>query len=350
MDRERKQYLIVINKLTTMKKLFIAILAVTGLVACSQDQLVEAPKSVAIAFDNAFVNNSTRAEDITKATLKDFGVYGSVEKEVDSEIQQGLIFTNQRVYKSGDAFIYSPAQYWIADAQYDFVAIAPYTNAKWAYTTTDAENGTLTLNNGNDGAQGEQDLLFAYTKPAKTEATLTQSPGKVGFTFSHILSKVLFIFNNKFTDGNISLKVYDVKINNTAANGTVAVANGVVGEWESTNTNNDYIRAFGPATADAVAKIENGKNMTTEYFYLIPVQRNYEIEFKVDIYQAGVKLDTYEHSITTPINLEKGKSYSLNADLTPQTVNPDAHLYPIEFKVDDITGWTPATQDIVSNN
>lgn len=328
-----------------MKKILIAILAVAGLAACSQDQLVEAPKSVAIAFDNAFVNNSTRATDITKDNLKDFGVYGSVEKEVDSEIQQGLIFTNQRVYKSGNAFIYSPAQYWIANAQYDFVAIAPYTDAEWAYDTTDAKNGTLSFNNEN--AAANQDLLFAYANPVKTEATLTQSPGKVGFTFSHILSKVLFTFNNKFTDGNISLKVYDVKITNTAASGTVAVANGVVGAWEGTN---DYSRAFGPATADTVAEIENGKNLTTEHFYLIPVQRNYEIEFKVDIYQAGVKLDTYEHSITTPIDLDKGKSYSLNADLAPQTVNPNSQLYPIEFQVKDITGWTPATQDIVSNN
>ena len=327
-----------------MKKIFIAILAVAGLAACSQDMTLETPKGAAIAFDNAFVNNSTRvATDITVGNLLDFGVYGSV---VNNQGQQGLIFKNQKVEKSGNAYSYSPAQYWIADAQYDFVAIAPYTDAKWAYTTADnkdAKNGTLSFNNAE--AQGEQDLLFAYTKPAQTEATLTQSPGKVGFTFSHILSKVLFIFNNKFTDGNISLKVYDVKINNTAASGTVAVANGVVGAWESSDT---YIRAFGPATADTVAKIENGKNLTTEYFYLIPVQRNYEIEFKVDIYQAGVKLDTYEHSITTPINLEKGKSYSLNADLTPQTVNPNSQLYPIEFQVNKITDWTPATQNIVS--
>lgn len=327
-----------------MKKILIAILAVAGLAACSQDQLVEAPKSVAIAFDNAFVNNSTRATDITKDNLKDFGVYGSV---VNGQGQQGLIFKNQEVTKGTDGYSYSPAQYWIANAQYDFVAIAPYTNAKWAYTTTNAKNGTLTLNNGNDGAQGEQDLLFAYTKPEKTAATLTQSPGKVGFTFSHILSKVLFTFNNKFTDGNISLKVYDVKINNTAANGTVAVDNGDVGAWEGTN---DYIRAFGPATADTVAEIANNGTLTTEHFYLIPVQRNYEIEFKVDIYQAGVKLDTYEHSITTPINLEKGKSYSLNADLTPQTVNPNSQLYPIEFQVNKITDWDPATQSIVPNN
>ena len=324
-----------------MTKLFIAILGVAAFAACSQEMTLETPKGAAIAFDNAFVNNSTRATDITKATLNDFGVYGSVEKGT----QQGLIFNNQEVEKSGNAYSYSPAQYWIADAQYDFVAIAPYTDAKWSYATTDAKKGTISFDNAE--AQGEQDLLFAYTKPAKTAATITATPAKVGFTFSHILSKVAFSFKNTFTDGKISLKVYDVKINNTAASGSVAVANDVVGAWEGTN---DYIRAFGPATADTVAKIENGKNLTTEYFYLIPVSRTYEIEFKVDIYQAGVKLDTYEHSIKTPIDLEKGKSYSLNADLAPNNVNPNSQLYPIEFQVDAVTGWTPATQDIVSNN
>ena len=78
-----------------MKKLFIAILAVAGLAACSQDMTLETPKGAAIAFDNAFVNNSTRiATDITVDNLQDFGVYGSV---VNNQGQQGLIFNNQEV-------------------------------------------------------------------------------------------------------------------------------------------------------------------------------------------------------------------------------------------------------------
>ena len=327
-----------------MKKLFIAILGVAAFAACSQEMTLETPKGAAIAFDNAFVNNSTRvATDITVGNLKDFGVYGSV---VNNQGQQGLIFKNQEVKKNGNAYSYSPAQYWIADAQYDFVAIAPYTDAKWSYATTDAKKGTISFDNAE--AQGEQDLLFAYTKPAKTEATITTAPAKVGFTFGHLLSKVAFTFKNIFTDGKISLKVYDVKINNTAASGSVAVANGVVGAWESTNTNNDYIRAFGPATADTVAEIANNGTLTTEHFYLIPVQREYNVSFKVDIYQAGVKLDTYTHNITTTIKLDKGKSYSLSANLAPNNVNPNSQLFPIEFQVDAVTGWTQATQDIVS--
>lgn len=335
-----------------MKKLFIAILAVAGLAACSQDMTLETPKGAAIAFDNAFVNNSTRiATDITVDNLQDFGVYGSV---VNNQGQQGLIFNNQEVEKSGNAYSYSPAQYWIADAQYDFVAIAPYQEngddktPTWTYVptvNTVAQTGTLTFYNYR--AAAEQDLLFASETAVETPASITSAPDAVSFTFNHLLSRVLFTFKNTFTDGKITLKVYDVKITNTAASGSVAVANGVVGEWEGTN---DYIRAFGPATADTVAEIANNGTLTTEYFYLIPVQREYKVSFKVDIYQAGVKLDTYTHNITTTINLEKGKSYSLSANLAPNNVNPNSQLYPIEFQVNKITDWTTATQDIVSNN
>ena len=188
-------------------------------------------------------------------------------------------------------------------------------------------------------------MLFAYTKPAKTAATITAAPAKVGFTFSHILSKVAFSFKNTFTDGKISLNVYGVQINNAAAEGTLQVVDGATQSWTGTG---DYVRAFGPATADTVAEIANNGTLTTEHFYLIPVQREYNVSFKVDIYQAGVKLDTYTHNITTTINLEKGKSYSLSANLAPNNVNPNSQLFPIEFQVDAVTGWTQATQDIVS--
>lgn len=336
-----------------MKKLFIAILAVAGLAACSQDMTLETPKGAAIAFDNAFVNNSTRATDITKANLNDFGVYGSVEKEVDSEIQQGLIFTNQRVYKSGDAFIYSPAQYWIADAQYDFVAIAPYQEngdgktPTWTYATTtedDAKNGTLTFYN--DRAAANQDLLFASA--ARTTQDITSKPEAVSFTFNHLLSRVKFTFVNGFASGsNITLKVTDVKITNAHKTGTIAVTNGAMANtW--TAADNTLEVAFGAAGADFLA--EAGGKASTEHHYLIPALASYNITFKVELKQANVSLDTYTHNITTTIKLEKGKSYSLSANLAPNNVNPNSQLYPIEFEVDGINDWDPATQNIVPNN
>ena len=238
-----------------MKKLFIAIMAVAGLAACSQDMTLETPKGAAIAFDNAFVNNSTRATDINIDNLLDFGVYGSV---VNGQGQQGLIFNNQQVEKSGNAYSYSPAQYWIADAQYDFVAIAPYQEngddktPTWTYATTtedDAKNGTLTFYN--DRAAAEQDLLFASETAVETPASITSAPDAVSFTFNHLLSRVKFSFVNGFASGsNITLKITDVHITDTYKSGTIAIANGevadtwTVGEIFTVNTK-AYFRITG---------------------------------------------------------------------------------------------------------
>ncbi len=330
-----------------MKKIFFAVLALAGLAACSTDEVVSRPEGAVIGFDT-FVNNTTRvATDLTSENLTNFGVYGSV---VNSSNQQGMIFTNQEVTGSKDnGYSYSPVQYWIADASYDFVAFAPYDGAKWEYDPNpadnneyaddvDAYNGVLSFDNA--AAKGEQDLLFASAE--RTTGTLDATPEKVGFTFGHLLSKVAFKFTNMFTDGNITLNVYDVKVTNAAANGTIAVTNGVTETW---NAADDYIRTFGLATADTSNLLaNNGGNFTTEHFYFIPAQRAYNIQFKVDVTQAGVLLQTYEHSVTANISIEKGKSYSISANLTPENVNPDPNeqLYPIEFKVDDVEDWTNA--------
>lgn len=323
-----------------MKKIFAIALAVAAFAACNKAEVVETAPGVAIAFDNAFVDNATKAAtDITKANLNDFGVYGTVAKGTNA----ALIFANQSVTKSGDeapyTYTYSPVQYWIAGAQYTFSAYAPYTNAKWAFTPTnaDAHNGTLSFDN--EAAEGEQDLLYAAATRA-TASEITTTPDAVSFTFGHLLSKVVFKYTNGFTDNNIKLNVYDVKINNAAAEGTIPVVAGQAGVWTGTD---DYVRSFGSATADAAAALANSASTTTEHYYLIPVKRTYNITFKVDLYQAGVLLDTYVHRVNTEIDIQKGKSYSFNATLTPANVNPNSQLYPIEFNVTDVNGWDPAT-------
>ena len=62
-----------------MKKAFVAILSLAALVACSQDQVVETPRSAAISFDNMFVENKTRAAadpSTTTETINEFSVWG----------------------------------------------------------------------------------------------------------------------------------------------------------------------------------------------------------------------------------------------------------------------------------
>lgn len=314
-----------------MKKILFAAAALVALVSCNNDEVISRPEGAVIGFDNTFVENTTRAAtDLTKGTF-DFGVYGTVAKDRAN----ALIFYNRQVAADGT---YSPVQYWVAGAEYTFTAFAPYTNAKWTYAATDAYNGTVTFDNA--AALGEQDFIFANADRT-TDATINAAPAKVGFTFGHMLSKVAFKFTNNFVDNNITLKVYNVKVNNAAANGTMPVVGGIDGEWTGAD---DYARAFGPATADEVATIANaGGQLTTEHFYLIPVERAYNITFDVDLYQAGVLLQTYNHEINTTIAFEKGKSYSVNAVLTPENVNPDEQLYPIEFQVDAVEEWVNAT-------
>ena len=331
-----------------MKKIIIAVLAVAAMVACSKEQTVVAPKGDAIGF-STFVDNATRAEDIediTTENIKDFGVYGTVAKGGNS----ALIFNNTQVTKSGDAFVYSPAQYWIAAAKYDFLAFAPYQDgegATWTYAPLEtnaqvAQNGTFSFNN--ETAAADQDVVYAYTTKT-TEATLTaENTQAVAFTFKHILSKVAFSFTNTFTDGNTTLSVYNVKINNTAKTGTMAIADGVDAAWVGAD---DLVVAFGDqATAVNTLKakaLANGAELKLAHHYVIPAQREYNITFSVDLYQAGVYLATYEHEIETTIDFAKNGNYVLSFKLAPETIDPENKLYPIEFKVNKVNGWDDST-------
>ncbi len=329
-----------------MKKILFAVLALAGLAACSTEDVVSRPEGAVIGFDNAFVENSTRANDIDANNLTNFGVYGSV---VNSDTQQGMIFANQEVTGSkANGYSYTPAQYWIAGASYDFVAFAPYQtgdDATWKYAPTKdtaAENGTITFYNAKAGAN--QDFLFAATS-CNTPATFTQEPDPVGFTFNHMLSRVKLSFTNGFqSNGNIKLVVKNVHITNTAAVGTLAVAKAesataaaVADDWTTVETNNDLDVTFGDV-ADAAQLAESGSGSTT-HFYVIPAKRDYIITFDVDLYQAGVLLDTYNRSAKVTVDFTRGMSYDLKATLNQTNTSDKGQLYPIEFTVTGVEKW-----------
>lgn len=325
-----------------MKKILFAAVAVMAMAACSNEDVISRPASPVIGFDNAFVENSTRAADLTKTNLQNFGVYGTVAKGGNT----ALIFDNTKVYKSGDIFKYDVPQYWIAAANYTFTAIAPYIDPQtetkwWSY-----DPAKTTLSFDNEAAAAEQDVLFAYAAKTTADVLSAQNTQPVAFTFKHILSKIAFKFENTFTDGNTSLSIYNVKINNTAKKGTMAINAGVDQAWNGTD---NLVVPFGTQSANVDlnrdAAIDNGANLVVAHQYIIPAEREYVITFDVDLYQAGVYLATYKHEIKKTINFAKNGNYSLNVKLSPENVNPGAQLYPIEFTVDAVTGWTE--QDVV---
>jgi hypothetical protein len=328
-----------------MKKILFAAVALVAMASCATEDVVSLPdNNVAVEFDT-FVENSTRANDITASNLADFGVYGSV---VNSQGQQGMIFDNQKVAGASGAYSYSPAQYWIAGATYDFVAIAPSTNACWTYAPTTevaAESGVISFDNA--AAAANQDLLFAAT--TKTTADkLTEDPGKVGFTFNHMLSRVKFTFMNGFqSNGNIKLAISDVHITNAAANGTLAVTERVAAdEWtaENFNLDVDFDNVAEDTNGNATQLAENGSG-STEHFYLIPAEATYNVTFNVDLYQAGVLVDTYQRFATIKLDLNRGMSYDLKATLNHTNTSDEGEIYPIEFDVTEVKDWANYTDE-----
>ena len=307
--------------------------AVAALAACTSEQTIVAPQNEAIGFDT-FVDNSTRAEDITTANIADFGVYGTVTKGNNS----ALIFDNTKVEKNGTAYTYSPAQYWIAAAQYDFLAFAPYQNgegATWTNTPTNAQvakTGTFSFNN--ETAAADQDVVYAY-QTKTTADKLTAKPEAVKFTFKHILSKVAFSFTNTFTDGNTTLKVYNVQINNTAKTGKMKIDEGEDKAWVGAD---NLVVPFGDQ-ATAAKVLANGAELKLAHHYVIPAEREYNITFSVDLYQAGVYLATYNHEIKSTINFAKNGNYVLSVKLAPESIDPKNELYPIEFTVNEVEDW-----------
>ena len=315
-----------------MKKIFIAILAAATFASCSNEDTVNVDNGALIGFGKVFVENSTRANDLAAGNF-DFGVYGLVEKDGNN----ALIFDNQKVAADGT---YSPAQYWIAAAQYYFTAIAPKTNANWNYATTTAHTGTITFNN--EHAAANQDLLFAYVKPNATPEQITSDPGAVGFTFNHMLSRVRFTFTNGFGAGsNIKLEVKGVTITDAYASAELAVADGAPAAWSNFGTT--FSKNFGQVGGATLATLtDEGATMSasTEHFYLIPANKTYNVTFTVDLYQAGVKLDTYSRIATIPATkMKSGMSYDIKTTLTANNTSDDGKLYPIEFKVTGVKGW-----------
>ena len=323
--------------------------AVAALAACTTEQTIVAPQNEAIGFDT-FVDNSTRATDITKDNLTEFGVYASIENASGA----ALILTNERVYNDG-GWKYNNTQYWVPQANYEFTAFAPRTNADitpavtahWTYTPTTADgkttadNGVVTFNN--ESATADQDFIFAAADRDMTNvAALESQPEKVSFTFAHELSKIAFKFNNGFiAANNITLRVYNVKAAGLVSEATENIASGVASEWTKKG-DATFARTFGAqAQADATV-IEALNNYTTDHHYFIPVAgTQYTITFDVDLIQAGVTVDTYHHTINTIPTLAKGSNYMFTTTLDASNVSddPSQQLYPIEFTVNDVEDW-----------
>ena len=313
-----------------MKKVLIAVLALAA-VACNKAEIVEQAPANAITFESVFVDNATKSVydpsfNNTKM-FSDFTLYGFVE---GATLFNGTT-VNKTIVNSEltSDWKYEGTQYWIADAKYNFSAVAPETDGNWTYKSATKEGTSLSFVN-----DGKHDVLYA-----QTETITGQSTGntKVGFTFRHILSKVKFTFENTYNANNTELQVHEIKINNAYANADVDLTAATT-TW-SAWANNNLVLDFGNAATTAADAMQAfGYNTAIEsYNELLLIPADYtsnklNISFKYDIVVNGTVVRTFEMNPQVVVNLLPGHSYDFKATITPGE--------PIEFTVTSITDWT----------
>lgn len=306
-----------------MKKIILAAMAFAALAACNKAEVIETTEGEQIAFNNAFVENTTKAAtDPSLGTAGNpftsfnvWGTVGGVAIYTGNEVT-GTVGSNIVDGKETNLWTCtSVKQYWIKDAQYKFSALA---NA-----------GTVTLGDDKlpakttfDATAANVDLLYAEPV-ARVGVASGNAP--VEFTFNHLLSKVKFtVINNSTAATGYSFDVKNITIT-CPKTGTIKLSDKT---WENLST----------AAAYTVPTVTVDKNTALEEcaseLLLIPgsVSINYAVDIKCD----GTVIAT--HTPATPytailaggnsynlvVNVSVGEEITFSVDQNPTwTVNPD---------------------------
>ncbi len=331
-----------------MKKLLVSVLAIAGLVACTQETTLVQKGNAPMEFGAAFVDNATRADkaadpSITTATITGFDVWGFMDSA------EGVVFMDEDVTGGQGNFTYVNTQYWAPGHNYYFAALAPMNSENVTETLASGDAaklglGTITFN----VTDGAEDLLYSAVGPIAAPAADATTVEPVKFQFNHMLSKVKFSFTNGFDNDNAFIDVKNIKMV-VPETGTIDLA---VENWWSTNqwvlgdTTKEI--AFGDA-CDRTAR--NGKQESADERIILPADatQSYKVTFDVVFYQGTVV--AYEGTKTVIIEnvaLEIGKAYNFKAELNASNITADgSELLPIVFDVEEVKDWVTAeTPDV----
>ena len=339
-----------------MKKIILATLAAASLVACAKEEIVASTNGEAIVFDNAFVDNTTKAIDpsITTATLEGFLVYGTTLGDhtgaetinifnavpVANNIQEGVSTGWQ--YEAGFT------QYWIAGNKYNFAAVVNNNGAGLLDSTKvsiDANGMPISIVYAANGT----DLLYA--RSAQDIVGLPSGNPKVAFTFDHLLSKVKFSFKNNtpISDAanNYTYRVSNIEMTGTYAEGTCALGvdeNGVnTYTWTKNNdnvatTNYGHIVANGTTAGEAATKVgPEGIKFSNNENLVIPGTYNVNIKCQIELLIGEQVADIINYNKTTEVTLKQGVAY--NFVLAGQLGEA------IEFTVTKVNEWNNPAVD-----
>ena len=317
-----------------MKKSFIAVLAIMGMVACNNEEYISTPSADQMTFGVADVENATRAADpsTTTATLSAFDVWAFMDQP------SGTVLVDEDVTKSGSKWGYSNVQYWTPKHTYYFAALAPMNSANWDLDTANANTygaGVVEFTN----VDGSEDLLYAATSVNTDAMKIGDEMPAVKFAFSHLLSKINFTFKNGFTTDNVTVIVENVQMTAPSA-GTIDLA--VENWWDNDDwqlDGNTTTLSFGDVKA-----LSMGTSATPDYERLtIPADANqtYTITFDVTVKMGDVvAIDALPFtSELSGAAFEMGKAYNMNATINPENLN----LKEIVFDVQEVKEWVNQT-------
>ena len=303
-----------------MKKLLVSVLAIAGLVACSQEQTLVSKSPASMEFGVASLDKATRVDpSLTTDNLQGFNVWAWMDSEA------GNVLTAEDVERMGDGWGYVNTAYWLPGHMYSFAAVAPMDSANWEYQFNGADNGednTIKFEN----IDGTEDLIYAFN----TRSTVGDAVGKdyaaLDLTFNHLLSKTKFTFVNGFATDNVTVQVKDVKMTAKSA-ATYSIADA---KWSEV-AGNVITLAYG----DTEVIGAGDKCVVADERLTIPAAAatSYEITYTLQVwYGANPGFEGEGLTKTTTLTgweFVQGKAYNFIAEITPESLNLDA----IEFTV-----------------
>ena len=318
-----------------MKKIFFALCAVAALASCSNNEIVNLDQE-AIAFDNAFVDNGTRAADnftIETNELFDFKVWATTQRPDQNGVAQPIVPILKEVIVCRpdlvSSWVYPTAntQYWIPGNTYQFVAVK---NGTVNESLVNGLPATISYN-----ATTQADVLYAADTRVGMEAGAN---APVAFTFDHLLSKAYFTVKvGAFENTNYTYKVKDVQINNAVKEATYTVG----GTWAGTsNYTAQAPLAFGHvAAADKLA----ASSTNTSDFARLLVPATYtdlNVTCTIETLYGDAVIDVQNYNTNIPQEFVKGYVYNFILTL-------GAPGDAIEFTVTRVNEWIPTGETAI---
>lgn len=298
-----------------MKKIFIALAAIATIAACNKAEVIETPEAEEIAFNEAFVDNVTKANDPSysgTANFTSFKVWGTINGGAGTV----AIFAGDDVsgtVGTSNEWTCTKKQYWVNGAKYNFAALA---NASSVALGTDYLPETVTY------TANQTDLVYAKS----AEYTGKDSNNDlVAFTFDHLLSLVYFTVNN----GSQSATDYSFKVNNITISGTTEGTCDVTTKpvaWTQTTA--------GTYSINTITVDKNTASADCGTALLI-IPGTVSVAFNVDILCNGTKISTKAYS-KDGIALAPGNSYNF---IVEPKVGEE-----IKFNVKTDPSWSGTTE------